>query len=101
MTQESKESLISFGRSNAISIGTLFTVLSAIFYMNTSWVKATEDIEHIKKHIEDPGLHMPLIKKNELFVPRRELEQTLDGLSRQTKKNYDMLIRIEDRMNKN
>ncbi len=100
MTTQTKETLIQFGKRNAISVGTFFTVIAAILHMNSSWVLAMDEIKDMKEHGQNIEVHMPISKRTEMFIPRREFEITLKGLEKTVEQNQEALIRIENRLNR-
>lgn len=100
MTQEKKEELEVFVKRNGWNIGTFITVVSAVFYMGYAQAEIRKDLDHFKEHINDTEIHMSFERKSLLFVPRSELEKSLDAIVNMSKDNKAMLIRIEQRINK-
>lgn len=100
MTQEKKEELEVFMKRNGWNIGTFITVISAVFYMGYAKAEIRKDLDHVIEHVEDREIHSSFEKNSLLFVPRSELEKSLDAIVNMSKDNKAMLIRIEQRINK-
>jgi len=64
---------------------------SMAVYANTVEIMAKTNKEHIRKHIEDISVHMPLEKKIEMFPMRTEFDDMKDDI-KEIKKDIKQLL---------
>jgi hypothetical protein len=68
--------------------------------MGYAQAEIRKDLDHFRDHVDDKEIHMSFERNSKLFVPRSELEKSLDAIVNMSRDNKAMLIRIEQRINK-